>query len=36
MTMTCFIRHQIDPFQREAFRAYAENRLASFRVAAVI
>ncbi len=23
--ITCFIRYQIDPFQREAFRAYAEN-----------
>jgi hypothetical protein len=23
--LTCFIRYQIDPFQREAFRAYAEN-----------
>ena len=25
MTITCFIRYQIDPFQREAFRRYAEN-----------
>ena len=25
MTVTCFIRYQIDPFQREAFRQYAEN-----------
>jgi len=25
MTITCFIRYQIDPFQREAFRQYAEN-----------
>jgi hypothetical protein len=25
MSLTCFIRYQIDPFQREAFRAYAEN-----------
>ena len=25
MTITCFIRYQLDPFQREAFRAYAEN-----------
>jgi hypothetical protein len=25
MTMTCFIRYQIDPFQREAFEKYAEN-----------
>jgi NIPSNAP len=23
--ITCFIRYQIDPFQREAFRNYAEN-----------
>ena len=23
--ITCFIRYQIDPFQREAFKAYAEN-----------
>ena len=23
MPVTCFIRYQIDPFQREAFRAYA-------------
>jgi hypothetical protein len=25
MTITCFIRYQIDPFQREPFRQYAEN-----------
>lgn len=25
MAITCFIRYQIDPFQREAFRAYAET-----------
>jgi hypothetical protein len=25
MNITCFIRYQIDPFQREAFRRYAEN-----------
>ena len=25
MTITCFIRYQIDPFQRDAFRLYAEN-----------
>lgn len=25
MTMTCIIRYQIDPFQRDAFRKYAEN-----------
>lgn len=25
MTITCFIRYRIDPFQREAFRVYAEN-----------
>jgi len=24
MPITCFIRYQIDPFQKEAFRAYAE------------
>ncbi len=24
MHLTCFIRYQIDPIQREAFRAYAE------------
>jgi hypothetical protein len=25
MTLTCVIRYRIDPFQREAFRKYAEN-----------
>src|ERR1700688_4560606 len=25
MTITCFIRYTIDPFQRAAFKAYAEN-----------
>ncbi len=25
MTLTCFIRYEIDPFQLEAFKAYAEN-----------
>ena len=25
MTIACFIRYQIDPFQRDAFRKYAEN-----------
>jgi hypothetical protein len=25
MAITCFIRYQIDPFQRSAFQAYAEN-----------
>lgn len=25
MMITCFIRYQIDPFQREAFQKYAEN-----------
>jgi hypothetical protein len=25
MTITCFIRYQIDPFQRAAFQEYAEN-----------
>jgi len=24
MNLTCFIRYRIDPFQRDAFRAYAE------------
>jgi hypothetical protein len=23
--ITCFIRYQIDPFQRDAFKEYAEN-----------
>lgn len=27
MTVTCFIRYVIDPFQREAFEAYARNWL---------
>ncbi|MEO8059492.1 MAG: NIPSNAP family protein [Burkholderiales bacterium] len=25
MTITCFIRYTIDPFQRDAFKQYAEN-----------
>jgi NIPSNAP len=25
MTITCFIRYQIDPFQRDVFKKYAEN-----------
>jgi hypothetical protein len=25
MTVTCFIRYEIDPFQRDAFKAYAES-----------
>jgi hypothetical protein len=25
VTITCFIRYQIDPFQREEFKKYAEN-----------
>jgi hypothetical protein len=25
MTITCFIRYRIDPFQRDAFKKYAEN-----------
>jgi hypothetical protein len=25
MTIACFICYQIDPFQKEAFRKYAEN-----------
>jgi hypothetical protein len=25
MTITCFIRYEIDPFQRDAFKEYAVN-----------
>jgi NIPSNAP len=25
MTITCFIRYRLDPFQRDAFKTYAEN-----------
>jgi hypothetical protein len=25
MTITCFIRYEIDPFQRDAFKHYAQN-----------
>ena len=25
MTVTCFIRYRLDPFQRHAFQTYAEN-----------
>lgn len=25
MTLTCFIRYEIDPFQKDAFREYAEH-----------
>lgn len=25
MSITCFIRYEIDPFRRDAFKAYAEN-----------
>ena len=25
MTLTCFIRYELDPFQRQAFKTYAEN-----------
>ena len=25
MSITCFVRYQIDPFQREAFKEYAQN-----------
>jgi len=28
MTVTCFIRYVIDPFQRDAFETYARNWLA--------
>jgi len=37
MAITCFIRYEIDPFQRDAFKAYAESwgRIAgTFRIAA--
>jgi hypothetical protein len=27
MTITCFIRYEIDPFQREAFKEYAQHWL---------
>ena len=27
MALTCFIRYRIDPFQREAFREYAQHWL---------
>jgi hypothetical protein len=27
MTLTCFVRYRIDPFQREAFREYARHWL---------
>lgn len=27
MTLTCFIRYQTDPFQRDAFREYAQHWL---------
>jgi hypothetical protein len=27
MTLTCFIRYRIDPFQRKAFREYAQHWL---------
>jgi hypothetical protein len=35
MTITCFIRYQIDPFQKDEFRKYAENWGASSLAAAV-
>ncbi len=35
MTITCFIRSEIDPFQRDSFREYAENWAASSPDAAV-
>ena len=25
MSITCFIRYEIDPFQRDAFKTYADN-----------
>ena len=27
MAITCFIRYQVDPFQRDAFKAYAQRWL---------
>lgn len=36
MTLTCLIRYEIDTFQKDAFRQYAEHWGASFRVAAGI
>ena len=33
--LTCVIRYQIDPFQREAFKEYAQNWDASSRAAVV-
>ena len=34
MGVTCFIRYQIDPFQRAAFKEYARIGDESFRAAA--
>ena len=35
MNVTCFIRYEIDPFQRDAFHEYARDvGVASFRAAA--
>ncbi|MFY7905889.1 MAG: NIPSNAP family protein, partial [Burkholderiaceae bacterium] len=25
MTITCFIRYEIDPFQKDLFKTYADN-----------
>jgi hypothetical protein len=36
MNIVCIIRYQIDPFQRDAFKTYAENWGGLFRVVAVI
>jgi hypothetical protein len=36
MRTTYFIRYQIDPFQNDAFKQYAETGAASFRGAADI
>ena len=33
MTITCFIRHEIDPFQRDAFKDYDPQRPRHGRVA---
>ncbi len=36
VSIVCIIRYQIDPFQRDEFKKYAENWAESFRGAAAI
>lgn len=36
MTITCFIRYEIDPFGKAAFEEYARNWARPFRAAAPI